>query len=221
MGRATTRRKLAWELDGSWIFESSGDGTILFYPHGWGRAYVVPTEDKRREIEAFLALWLATLRAALRVSRWILPLLVLVFIAFLFPPFCRVVWYAPGARAVFRLAVLLGALGCLLTVGSPLALRFLAETAKVDLEKSQVRRPFAESLRNYAQRSDLSRLWIEEALYALVLLEGVWLLWPRQETIMLPARINTHLLPGGVALVVLGGVMALVKLWEIRAKLRA
>ncbi len=115
-----TRRRLFWELKSSWIVESSRDGTIFFYPHGWGRAYLVPNEDKRREIEEFLTLWLSRLRCANRVSRWVSLPVIVILVATIIPPFCRVVWYIPGWRVLFRSALVLG-LGCLLIVASPLA----------------------------------------------------------------------------------------------------
>ncbi len=223
MQKVTTRRQLLSELEGSWVFERSGDGTIFFYPHGWGRAYVVPTEEKQREIEEFLGLWVARLRSGIRLARWLLlPALAILLAVFVLagfvPAFRRMVWNLPGWPAVFVSTFFLGALACLLVLGSQLALRFLAETAKADLEKAQSWRPFAESLRAYARQCSWSRLWIEEACCGFVLVEGLRFLWPRRETILLPARVNHHLLPVGVALIALGGVMGLVKLWEIRAK---
>lgn len=215
----TTLQKLEWGLNGFWIFESSDDGAIFYYPHGWGRAYVVPTEEKRREIEEFLALWLMRLRSLYQVSVWSLPLLLITF-ALGHPPFCNIIWYLPVLpQTLFRSVLLVGALSCLLVGASPLALRFLAEAAKADLEKAKKRRRFVESLKDYAGRSDWRRLWIEVTCSGLVPLAGVRLLWPRRETVMLPARVNPHFLTLGVVLIFLGIPMILIKLYEIRAKL--
>jgi hypothetical protein len=216
---ATTRRKWRNELRGSWIFESRDDGAILFYPHGWGRAYAVPTERKQREIEKFLALWRAKLSFAMLVSRWIMLPFAVVLLATVIPPICRVVWYIPLWHAIFRLALGVITLGCLLIVGSPLALRFLAETAKADLEKAEARRSFVESIKDYARRSDWWRLWFEAAFGSYFLVRGVWRLRPQRETVMRAAHLNPHSLAVGVTVIVLGGFMALAALWQIKIKL--
>lgn len=179
------------------------------------------TEANRREIEEFLALWLRRLRSAIRVSSWFTLPVVVILVVSLIPPFCRMVWLIPGWQALFQSALLVGALGCLLVVGSPPTLMLLAETAKANLEEARLRRPFAEFLRDHARRSDWRRLWIQEAFSIFILLEGVWLLWPRRETIMIPARFDPHFLPAGALLTLLGVVMGLIKLWQIRAKLRS
>lgn len=222
MNRAKTQQRVRWQLSVPWAFEAARDGTILFFPHGWGQAYAVPTEDKRREIESFLMLWLARLQTVMHVSRWLALTLMIVFTALLFPPVCRlVVWYVPGrGDFAFGSALIVGGVGCLLLVACPVALRFAAETAKAELEKAQARRSLAEFLREHSRISDWYQLWMAEILYALCLLEGLRWLSPRRETIMLPARVNSHSLAVGVALIVLGGVGSLVKLWQIRVKLQ-
>jgi hypothetical protein len=216
---ATARWKWRQELRGSWIFESRDDGAILFYPHGWGRAYAVPTERKRREIEKFLALWRAKLLFTMHLSLWIMLPLAVLLLATVIPPISRVVWYIPLWHAISRSALGVIALGCLLFVGSPLALRFLAETAKADLEKAEARRSFVESIKDYARQSNWSLLWFEAAFGSYYLVGGVWRLRPQRETVMRAARINPHFLAVGVMMIVLGGFMALAALWQIRIKL--
>jgi hypothetical protein len=157
-----TKRRWLWELNGSWQVETSADGTILYFPHGWGCRYLVPTEEKRCEIEEFLVLWLRRLRAAISASIWFVLPAAAVLVATIVPPFCRVVWGISGWPAILRVALLVAQLGYLLPLGSQLALRFLAATAKADLEKAHVRRPLVESLKDYARRSDWPRLWLEE-----------------------------------------------------------
>jgi hypothetical protein len=219
MERMKKRRRLLWELKGSWIVEQTRDGAILFYPHGWGSAYKVPDEGKRREIERFLTLWLLRLRCAIRVSRWVSLPAILILIATIFPPFCRGVWYISGWRILFRFALVLW-LGCLLTVASPLVLMFLAETTKADLEKAEVRRPFLEILAERARHSSWKILWVQVILFGLALLEGVWLLWPVRRSVVLPAGVNPHFLVGTV-LTALSASMMLTKLWQIRIKLQS
>ena len=195
-------------LVSSWAFESRGDGTIHFYPHRWGRAYVVPTEEKHREIEKFLALWLMKLRLAARVALWVSLPVIAVLLAAVTPPFCRFAWYTPYWPTIVQSAERLY-MGCLLVVvGSPLALRFLAEVAKADLEKANARRPFAEWLAAHAQQSDWRGLWFGEIIFCLVLLAGLWLLWPRRDSLMLPAHSDPHVLVAGLVLAAIGGAMA-------------
>lgn len=219
MNEMRTGRRLTWELKSSWVFESR-DGMILFYPHGWGRAYLVPNEGKRREIEAFLTLWLSRLRCANRESRWVSLPVIAILVPSIIPPFCRAVWCIPGWRMLFRSALVLG-LGCVLIVASPLVLMFLAETAKADLEKTEVRRPFTGMLKDYARHSSWRLLSVQGVLSSLVLLEGIWLLWPHRESVMMPARTDPHFLAVGAVLTVLGGVMTLTKIWQIRTKLQS
>ncbi len=218
MVRATTRRNWRWELNGSWIFESRGEGAILFYPHGWGRAYLVPTEDKRRQIEEFLALWLTRLRSVICVSRRCAITAFAVCVAAVIPPVGRIVSQIPGWHPIFVFALAVGALACALIAASSLALRFIAETAKADLEKAGVRRPFAESMKEHARRSDWSLLWSEAALGSLFLGLGVRQLLPRQITVMHAASISPHFWTVGFPSIVLGGWMALIALWQIRTK---
>lgn len=221
MVRETTPRKWRWELNGSWIFESRDDGAILFYPHGWGRAFLVPTEDKRRQIEEFLALWRTRLRSAIRIARWfVIPVLAMALAA-VTPPVCHIVSQIPEWSAMFRSALDVGALGFSVIAGSSLVLRFLAETAKADLEKADTRRPFAESLKDYAQQSDWSLLWSEAALGGYFLAKGIWRLRPQRETVMRGASADPHFWDVGVPTAVLGGLIALVALWLIRIKLSA
>lgn len=212
------RTQHRWRLQGSWIFESGDNGEIFYYPHGWGRAYVIPTENKRREIEESLTLWRAKLQSIMEIAPWTVLPLMLMFAAG-FPPICRIFWYVPW-HTLLRSALVIGALGLLVILGSPMALRFLAETAKADLEKATKRRPFVESLKDYAKRSDWWVLLSEEATFVLFLLVGGNLLWPRSESVILPAQVNLHALPLGLALLIIGMPMAATKLWQIRAKFR-
>jgi hypothetical protein len=118
-------------------------------------------------------------------------------------------------------AIALGVLGCLVIAGSPLALRFLAETAKADLEKADVRRPLSESLKDHVRRSDWSRLSLDAALGALFLGFGVHQLMPRRVTVMHVASAGPHFWTLGVPGVVLGGWMVLSALLQIRTKVSA
>jgi hypothetical protein len=43
------KRRWLWELNGSWQFETSADGTIPYFPRGWGCGYLVPTDADGRE----------------------------------------------------------------------------------------------------------------------------------------------------------------------------
>lgn len=208
------------KLVSSWGFESRGDGRILFYPHRWGRAYIVPTEEKRREIEKFLALWLMKLQLATRVALWVwLPAIAVLFVA-VTPPFCRFAWYMPYWPTIAQSAQRLCMACLLVVVGSPLALRFFAESVKADLEKSDVRRPFAGWLAGRAQQANWRGLWFGEIIFCLVLLAGLWVLWPRRDSLMLPAHTDPHFLIAGLVLAAVGGAMALANLWQIRTKLR-
>jgi hypothetical protein len=222
--RAKTHEKSRWqfryELAGSWVFESAPDGTILFYPHGWGRAYIVPTPEKRREIEEFLAGWLSKLKATLRVAQWGMAVVLVVFVTPLVPRFDRIVWSVPDWPTVLRGTLHLGILALLLVAGCPLALRCIAETAKADLEKASVRRPLAGFLKEQARRSDSLRLSTEGAFYTFVLIAAIWMLWPRRESIMTSAQSDPRLLLIGVFCIFLGGAGVLFKFWRIRAKLR-
>jgi hypothetical protein len=218
---ATTRSNWRWELKGSWTFALQNDGAILFYPHGWGRAYLVPTEDKRREIEEFLALWQTRSRSAVRFSRWCVVPVPAVILATATPPVWRIVSQMPVWPTISIFVLALGVLGCLVIAGSPLALSFLAETAKADLEKADVRRPLSEALKDYARRSDWSRLSLDAALGSLFLGFGVHQLMPRRVTVMHVASAGPHFWTLGVPGVVLGGWMVLSALLQIRTKVSA
>jgi hypothetical protein len=137
------------------------------------------------------------------------------FLAATTPPLCRVGWYIPFWLTLVRWDEHLG-LACAVGMASPLMLRFLAETAKADLEKSAVRRPYAESLSHRPWR----RLWSEAAGYSCILFLGLWLLWPRRSSALTPARTIPAFLPTGLALATIGGIMIVAKLWQMRAKVR-
>jgi hypothetical protein len=205
--------KAGSQITASWVFEHSPDGTILFYPHGWGRAYVVPTEEKRREIEEFLTLWMERLRQADRVFRLGVPAAVIFLLAMLTPPFRR---YVPFWPTLFRRTEHLFLACVLVWISSPFLLRFLAETAKTDLEKSDMRRPYAQSLSHRSWH----HLWLEQTISGFALLLGLWLLWPRRYSVVLPARTIPALLAPGLAFATIGGVLTVTNLWQMTTKLR-
>lgn len=220
----TEPRRPRWELKGPWVFEPRDDGTILFYPHGWGRGYVVPTKQKRREIEAFLRLWRRRLgRArgfAQPAGRWLAvpaSIICAAILLALFPsPYCRILWYVLEWPTLVR--TLLAAMWLWLAVllGMPLALLFAAETAKADLEKADTRRSFIETQRSHVRRVGWALPCALGACGALAMAEGIWFSLPKQESVMRPAHVIPVFLRVGVLEIVLGLILVLVALWQIR-----
>src|SRR6185312_13435782 len=115
------------EIKGNWTFESSTDGSILYYPRGWGRAYVVPSEEKKREIEELLSVWLARRRTTFWLVRRIcLPALIPMLLSFMIlwiPPLWNRIPTIPLVIA-FVIGPLLMAVGGLLVLACQLTMRF-------------------------------------------------------------------------------------------------
>jgi hypothetical protein len=212
------RRRPEWWLNRSWAFESSG-GKILYFPHTWGRGYLVPTEAQRREIQHFLGLWRARLMTARRVARWVcLPSLVVAFT--IFPAFSSIAWYIPQWQSVAASALAIGALCVILLLGAPFALAFLAETAKAELEKAHVRRSFGPWFIGSLRLVKSWRLWFGVACALIIVLQGVWMVWPTQQTVMLPASSDPRFVRVGLSEIAVGGLVASVLIWLIRLKRR-
>lgn len=208
MAGITHRAKLRWRLNRHWSFDSS-EGELVYFPHGWGRGYVVPTAAARNEIRNFLNLWRARLMKVREIARWvcigIAPIVLLVILS-LWPPFCRALWFLRISQvfsgAFWTMAVLLS-----LLFGTPIALAFLAETAKAELEQSPVRRPFRPWLVDRLRGVDWRHLWGGLICGLAIAIQGAWFLWPTQRTIMLPAITDPRFVHIGLSEVVAGIVL--------------
>lgn len=217
-----TQSKLGYEYTGSWVFESGDDGAIFYYPHGWGRAYVVPTEANRHEIEDRLVLWQTRIRSAQRTMRRLMPAFLAAFAVGYVCVIGRLS-YQIGSIALFA-GALMGTFGGLIMCALIATLRFLSEAAKADLEQANRRRPYFVWLRDRAEQSDWTQLWSMESFSIFVVLIGARALWPRSETVMRPARVHTDWPVFHVWLIVIVifcTYHSFLGAWQIRAKFRS
>lgn len=97
-------------------------------------------------------------------------------------------------------------------------LLFFAEAAKADLEKSDVRRSFVEIQKNSARRAKWWELWTFEVFCVGCVLYGIWLLWPRSETVMRPPHVIPAHMQMAVPWIVVGALIGLVVFWLIMLK---
>ncbi len=174
-----TQKPERQEIKGNWAFESSDDGSILYYPHGWGRGYLVPSEEKKREIENSLSVWLARRRAIFWFTRRIcLPAMIPMFAGVLIIgiPSLRNSFPETPLLIVFTLGPFLLLVGCLLVLLSGVALRFVAEVAKADLEHSEYHRPLRDRWRRRAIECRWRGFLYAAAFDGFTLFITVWIL---------------------------------------------
>ena len=177
----------------------------------------MPTEEKRREVEEYLALCQSRLWSAIY---WVLltvgPAALFVIWLLLFGT--NSYWLYRLWRTIHWPVRLLEWTSVAVVVGSPITLQFLAETAKADLEKAPKRRPFADWLRDRAHGTPWRRLVLDETIFILCVVFGIWLLRPMSDSVILPPKANPYFLYLGLLLIIIGAPMASIRLWQIKAK---
>ena len=212
--------KWRWQpFKGSWRFEAAKDRGTLFYPRGWGRGYLVPTKEKRSEIEEYLTQRLDSLGFIVSATRWLMLGWLAILVLALAPT-----WLIFGKDALIYAAVfyvVAAAPACLIISASQTALWLAAETARTDLDKSDWRRSFASSLTEWAEQRSWSSLWIEEAIWICSIFYGARMIWPYAESVVVPAQRIPYALPIGLMQIVFGVLFAPIWLWQMKAKLES
>jgi hypothetical protein len=182
-------------------FEPASDDKSFFYPHGWGRAFVIPTNDKRQTIERFLSRWQSRLGPAMLVTR-------VSFIVFAMVYFSTRSFYP-----------LLGATWCFgLTSTIQQVLIILAETTGADLERTQQRQRFTTFLRDSAHKIEQNRFRIELAYFILVTILGLSWLTPQSESVMIQVHPSSFDLWNATSLMTIGLPMSLIRLWQVHVR---